>query len=616
MESDSLKLISLLIRRSWLIVLAAVLTGGLAYYSSSNQEPSYTAVALISIGDPTSIADPSEALIATGELLAQQYSVIIETQQTMSAIIDELNLDELEPAISPDKLRRMVSTTTVSDTSFLRINVGSTDPQLAADIANAIASYLEVNNLSDVEEAEREFLEDIEQQIEDIRAQSDETQARIIEIDAEVDALNQQLVLLTAMPTVTPTATATETSTPTATATNTPDPEATEDAEATAEPEATEEIAVIIDTPENTGDDTNNTGVLLPPSSTNIQTRIDELRAERINLVGQRSLDLSSLASLRSTLNEYSTRINDIEILDLARVPVASGGINPIIVAVAGAITGGILAVAVIMMFEFLDTTVRNSDEALEVLGVPILGVVPKSRKIRTTFANYDPPKSTGATIASESYRTIQTNLFLSSSAKQNKSNVYLFVSPNEQEGRTITASNVAVMAAEAGMKVLLIDADLRDPTLHKVFDAENKRGLATLMALAAGQMNLDPSETESGNKLVGILKNHIQDTPIPNLKLITSGLSQVEVSAKILGFDSLSKYLDYVQKMIKFDAVLIDTPPALGTADSYILAATTNANIIMLIEAGKTTRNATIRVRDQLLHIGGNISGVIINKA
>ena len=607
MESDSLKLISLLIRRSWLIIIAAALTSGLAYYFQSNQEPSYTAVALISIGDPTSVADPSEALFSTGELLAQQYSVIIETQQTMSAIIDELNLDELESPISPDRLRQMVSTTTVSDTSFLRINVSGTNPEQAADIANAIARYLEENNLSEVEEAERVLLDELEDQIIDVRRQLDDAGVRIEEIDVELEALEQQLAIIE---------TQASTNTPTPTEASTSEPEATEETEATAE--ATEDGAIIVDTdttPEDTNDE-NETGDLIPPSVANIQTQIDELRTERTNLVAQRSLDLSSLATMRSNLTEFSTRINDIEILDLARIPRESGGINPIIVAVAGAITGGIIAIAIIMMFEFLDTTIRNGEEAVEVLGTPILGVVPKSRKIRNTFTNYDPSKSTGAIIVSESYRTIQTNMFLSSSAKKNESNIYLFVSPNEQEGRTITASNVAVMAAEAGMKVLLIDADLRDPTLHQVFGAENTRGLATLMALAAGQMNLAPSETESGNKLSGILKNHIQDTQITNLKLITSGLSQVEVSAKILGFDSLPKYLDYVQKMIKFDAILIDTPPALGTADSYILAAITNANIIMLVEAGKTTRNAATRLREQLSHIGGNISGVIVNKA
>lgn len=585
MESDSLKLINLLIRRSWLILLAAVITGGVAFYLRDNQEPNYTASALISIGDPTSIADPSEALITTGELLAQQYSFIIETELIMTSIIEELGLDQLDSPITPKKLRGMVSTSTVADTSFLRINVGNADPQLAADIANAIARYLVENNLSEVEEAERQYLEQIGDQITELNLQYDDSSIRIAQIDTELATLNAQFVVP-----------------PTAIPEETPDPEATDEA-----------IIIGEATPDPIG------GGASPfiTIDEETQTRINELRAERSALTIQRGQSLQTLADLRNLQTDYSIRINDVEILDPARVPTSAGGISPIIVAVAGVIAGSILAVTVILFFEFIDTTIRDEDEATNMLGVPVVGSVPKSRKIRTSFKDYDSSKSTEVIIVSESYRTIQTNLFLS--ATKRESNIYLIVSPREQEGRSITASNMAVVAAESGMKVLLIDADLRDPSLHKVFGADNKRGLATLMALAAGQLNVETSKsanlTETDNRLAGVLKKHIQDTKVPNLKLITSGLGDIEVSAKILGFDSLAKYLDAIQQLVKFDLILIDTPPALRTADSYILAATTKANVVLLVESGKTTRASAVRMRDQLTHNGVTMSGIILNK-
>lgn len=584
MESDSLKLINMLIRRSWLIILAAVITGGVAFYFRNSQDPSYTASALISIGDPTSVADPSEALITTGELLAQQYSVIIETEEIMTAIIAELNLDQLESPITPKKLRSLVSTSTVADTSFLRVNVSNTDPQLAADIANAIARYLDENNLSEVEEAEREYLDQIDEQITELNLQYDDSSLRIAEIDTELAELTSQTTL-------------------------TPTPEVTEesegagiDAEATAENSDDSDLSVLPSTLD---------------LDTETQERISELRAERSSLTVERGQYLQTVAALRNIQTEYSTRINDVEILDPARVPTSSGGISPVIVGIAGAIAGCILAVAVILFFEFIDTTIRDENETVETLEVPVLGVVEKSRKVRTSFKDYDSSKSSQAIIASESYRTIQSNLFLSSAKRE--SNIYLLVSPKEQEGRTTTAANLAVVAAETGMKVLLIDADLRTPSLHKMFGADNKRGLATLMALAAGQLNVETSRseqlTETDNRLAGILKKHIQDTKIPNLKLITSGLSDIEVSAKILGFDSLSKYLKAIQTLVKFDLILIDTPPALKTADSYILAATTKANVVLVVESGKTPRISATRVRDQLTHNGVSISGAILNK-
>jgi capsular exopolysaccharide synthesis family protein len=173
---------------------------------------------------------------------------------------------------------------------------------------------------------------------------------------------------------------------------------------------------------------------------------------------------------------------------------------------------------------------------------------------------------------------------------------------------------NVRPSFAEAGIKTLLIDGDLRNPRIDQIFGLGNSVGLAPLLNEINKQDSLQTDRKET--QIRQLVHEHIQPTQIANLCVMTSGLAGNEVATALLGFHNLQYCLDSIQNEFDFDVIFVDTPPAMTIADSYIMAATTKANIIMVVENTRTNREAVAKTRDQYVHLGNTISGVILNKA
>lgn len=190
----------------------------------------------------------------------------------------------------------------------------------------------------------------------------------------------------------------------------------------------------------------------------------------------------------------------------------------------------------------------------------------------------------------SEAYRALRTNIEFSAVDEQLK--VIMLTSAGPGEGKSTTAANLAVAYAQADKKVLLIDADLRKPTMHHTFLKTNRRGLTNIIA---GQ---------------GSSKEIIMETDINNLDLLTSGPVPPNPS-EILGSKRMNAILEEL-KLI-YDVIIIDTPPALAVTDAQIVA-TKCDGVILVVDSGKVKREAAIKVKANLEHVKARILGVVLN--
>ncbi|MBU9712168.1 CpsD/CapB family tyrosine-protein kinase [Evansella tamaricis] len=209
-----------------------------------------------------------------------------------------------------------------------------------------------------------------------------------------------------------------------------------------------------------------------------------------------------------------------------------------------------------------------------------------KSIKNCSLISHYH-PKSPVA----EQYRTIRSNIHFAS--LDNEMCVITLTSASPGEGKSTTATNLAIILAQQGKKVLLIDADMRKPSSHFTFRADNFSGLSTVLI----------------NKIP--LEDVIYDTPIPNLHLLTCGPIPPN-PAELLSMLRMDWLLSEVRK--QFNYVIIDTPPILSVTDAQILGDKSDG-IILVVSSGQTDKRSAKKAKDLLLQTRGNLLGVVLNK-
>lgn len=189
-----------------------------------------------------------------------------------------------------------------------------------------------------------------------------------------------------------------------------------------------------------------------------------------------------------------------------------------------------------------------------------------------------------------EQYRTIRSNIQFSNIDDNIKT--IAFTSSMPGEGKSTTASNLATVYAQQGLKVLLVDADLRKPTAHYTFRLENHLGLTNILTKQA------------------TLLQAIQETEVPNLNLLTSGPVPPN-PAELLS----SSYVEELIQLMKenFDMVIFDTPPVLAVTDAQILSHKVDGTILV-VSSNKTDKNASIKAKERLVKSNVKLLGVILN--
>ncbi|AIS51904.1 capsular exopolysaccharide biosynthesis protein [Thermoanaerobacter kivui] len=191
-----------------------------------------------------------------------------------------------------------------------------------------------------------------------------------------------------------------------------------------------------------------------------------------------------------------------------------------------------------------------------------------------------------------EAFRALRTNLQFTSVDKKVKSILITSSLPNE--GKSTVVKNLAYSVALTGSKVIVIDADLRNPTVHKLLYLPNSRGLTNLL--------IDEGDYEAYLNI---------DNSYSNLHILTSGPIPPN-PAELLGSNKMKKLLSNIQK--DYDYVFIDSPPVVTVTDAVVLAPVVDG-IILVIQAGKTEIEAVSRAKEILESVKANILGVVLNR-
>lgn len=189
-----------------------------------------------------------------------------------------------------------------------------------------------------------------------------------------------------------------------------------------------------------------------------------------------------------------------------------------------------------------------------------------------------------------EQYRTIRTNIQFSDADQDIKSIVLTSTGPGE--GKSTTASNLATVYAQQGLRVLLIDADLRKPTAHYTFRLENHVGLTNVLTKQS------------------TLGQAVQTTEVPELFLLTSGPIPPN-PAELLASNNMTELLKEMKE--QFDMVIFDTPPVLAVADAQILANKVDGSILV-VSSGKTDKEAAVKAKELLLKANAKVLGAVLN--
>lgn len=335
--------------------------------------------------------------------------------------------------------------------------------------------------------------------------------------------------------------------------------------------------------------------------STREITRLSDLYNR---LVDQVNTARATLAQSSDTLLQLANRTTRIEIIEQARVEnVSTSGIKPVIAGAAGAVVGVLLAIGLLLFFEYADGTVRYEDVLEEGLELPVIGSISRSRAIRKhpliTFKKPDH-------VVVEQFRNVRANLL--ARHDPHRTYTYLIASSHFKEGRTVFAMNLAMVLAEAEMRVLLIDADLRSPNIHTHFNLRNHMGLKQILESS-------PVAATQNEQINSILKIQESRTS-PNLFILTSGTEGYRgIPASVLSFNALERWLQIIQRTNEFDLILIDTPPASQLADTYTIASKIKANIILLAEKGRTSHNELHKVKERLDTTISVPVGIVMNK-
>jgi len=332
------------------------------------------------------------------------------------------------------------------------------------------------------------------------------------------------------------------------------------------------------------------------------QARFPDLQAQMSQFQQELQQSDQLIAYLRGQLAEQQIRQAAsqayIEVIDpaVSAIDITPNGRLNILL---GALLGLVLGVGAAFFLEYLDRTVRTSADIETLLGIPVLGIIPRLRRIDDEIEEQVRGRKTPMIVAmdpldpaAEAYRNLRMNLMFMSTTEEPIKSI-LFSSPGPDEGKSTTALNFAVMLAQQGQRVLLIDADLRRPSLHRALDILREPGLTNLL--------VGDAETREA----------VRPNVLPNLDILPSGPFPPNPS-ELLNSRAMERLIDELGG--KYAHVIIDCPPILAVTDAAILAAHVHGTVVVL-RSGETEQRAAERAVDQLRRLGSRVFGAVLNE-
>jgi polysaccharide biosynthesis transport protein len=340
-----------------------------------------------------------------------------------------------------------------------------------------------------------------------------------------------------------------------------------------------------------------------------------------------RQLYDAMLQQLKQSSLASALRASNIHVVDPAKPPTVPYKPNRESSAGIGLLSGLVLAAAFVIMQERADRSIQEPGETQTFLNLPELGVIPADdtgTRVRVRFAGSKKVGSdtsdggkngrvavserpTGGrvelvswqrkpSIVAESFRATLVSI-LFSGENGSRPRVLVVTSAGPGEGKSTVVSNLGIAIAEVNQKTLLIDADLRKPRQHDIFNLKNDKGLSEL---------LRSKDTVSSLLEAGI----IQETDVPDLYVLTSGTANSAATSLLYS----NRMPELIQKLrTEFESIIIDTPPMLQIPDARVLGRMVD-RVVLVMRAGKTTRAAAIAARQRFSEDGTKMLGTILN--
>lgn len=322
----------------------------------------------------------------------------------------------------------------------------------------------------------------------------------------------------------------------------------------------------------------------------NYERRSTEYELRKQDVEGMRALYGQVLKKFQESDVMGSINISNVQMYDEAVPPRKPSRPNKPLNVLLGLVLGAFTAAGFALAFEHMDNTYNSPDELEEHLGLTVLGIVPEGPGQDNERPNRIAVVADRLSPAAESFRTIRSNILLA--RKGAGPRVIQVVSALRSEGKSTVSVNLACTMAASGEKTLLIDADLRRPSLHKVFNIPSAPGLGGLLAKKAD--------------IGGVLKN----TGVPNLSFMPSGTPCAN-PGELLGSAGMRELM--VSMRGRFDRIIIDCPPHLGIADTSLLTPLSDG-AVLVVRSGRTIREAVHKIKKGMDTIGAEILGVVLN--
>jgi polysaccharide biosynthesis transport protein len=291
--------------------------------------------------------------------------------------------------------------------------------------------------------------------------------------------------------------------------------------------------------------------------------------------------------------------IGNARIIENASVPKKpSIGKKPIILVLGGGMMGFLLSASIIIFLELRDTSIKNVKEARKLFNYNLLVTIPSFGKTEKSILHSSQSKKASLTISvrdiplspvSEMYWRLQSNLEFISSGKTLKAIVVTSSIP--KEGKSTVAANLAVMMAELGHRVLIVDADMRHPSQHHIWELTNEAGLSNILA--------DQVDLQLAAKQVML-----------NLYVLTSGVSPLNPVALLKSQEMVA----LIQNCSKnYDFVIIDSPPLIPATDALILGKLADG-ILLVTRPGVVDAGSAVSAKESLDQSGQNVLGLVVN--
>lgn len=313
---------------------------------------------------------------------------------------------------------------------------------------------------------------------------------------------------------------------------------------------------------------------------TQLETSLAQYRTSYANL-------LQSYENIRAA---EAQELNNVSVVEPAVPPRAPIRPRVELNTLLAGLVGMMLAGAIAYVFEYLDDTLKSPEDISQRLGLWTLAAIGRieGKTAQDRLVTLNAPRSPIA----EAYRLLRTNFQFA--AVDRPLRRIVVTSPGPGDGKSTTAANLAVVFAQGGKSVILVDADLRRPQQHRIFQRTASYGLSTALVDAATPVT-----------------SFLQPTDVPGLRLLTSGPIPPN-PAELLGSQRMAQLLQVLSQ--EAEMVILDSPPVLSVADAAILANAADG-VVLVADAGRTRREMARRAKENLERAGANLLGMVLNR-